>query len=176
MTKRNHDDTGDSYDAVVDEYVRHIFRELEHKPFDRELLDRFASGIRNGGTVADIGCGPGQVGRYLHERGVRICGLDLSARMVESARRLNPEIEFMHGDMQALPVPDGAWAGIVAFYSIIHFDDEQLLQAFREMARVLRPWGVGRPSSQVLRLALKGRRRLVPRPHLRRRRKLSYER
>jgi SAM-dependent methyltransferase len=137
MTKRNHDGTGDSYDAVVDEYVRDIFRELEHKPFDRALLDRFAGSIRTGGTVADIGCGPGQVGRYLHERGVRACGLDLSARMVETARSLNPGIEFMHGDMRALPVPDDSWAGIVAFYSIIHIPRDQVVGTLREFARVL---------------------------------------
>ncbi len=90
MTTDNRNDPGDSYDAVADEYVRRILRELEHKPFDRELLDRFACDVKSGGTVADIGCGPGHLGRHLHERGLRICGLDLSAQMVERARQLNP--------------------------------------------------------------------------------------
>ena len=44
--------------------------------------------------------------------------------------------------MLDLPYEDRSLAGLVAFYSIIHFDDEQLVQAFREMARVLRPGGV----------------------------------
>jgi SAM-dependent methyltransferase len=138
MKQQTHDSSS-GYDAVVDEYVRQISRELEHKPFDRALLDRFASGIRSNGVVADIGCGPGHVGRYLHERGVRICGLDLSAGMVESARSLNPGIELMHGDMRAISVPDGTWAGIVAFYSIIHIPRDQVLGTLREFARVLEP-------------------------------------
>ncbi len=58
MTRDTRDDPGDSYDAVADEYVRQILHELEHKPFDRERLDRFVCDVRSGGTVADIGCGP----------------------------------------------------------------------------------------------------------------------
>ena len=36
-------DVAMSYDVVADEYVRRIFEELEHKPVDRQLLDRFAA-------------------------------------------------------------------------------------------------------------------------------------
>src|SRR5262249_12780916 len=35
-----------SYDLVADEYVRRIFGELQHKPLDRQLLDRFAASVR----------------------------------------------------------------------------------------------------------------------------------
>jgi hypothetical protein len=35
-----HPDYQASYDAVAEEYVRRIAGELEHKPLDRELLDR----------------------------------------------------------------------------------------------------------------------------------------
>ncbi len=86
-----------SYDLVADEYVRRIFDELRHKPLDRELLDRFAARVRDVGPVCDIGCGPGHVAGYLHERGVQVCGVDLSPAMVERASRLTPNIEFQQG-------------------------------------------------------------------------------
>ncbi|HVM61780.1 MAG TPA: hypothetical protein VMV72_13040 [Verrucomicrobiae bacterium] len=35
-----------SYDQVADEYARRIFDELQHKPLDRQLLDRFAASVR----------------------------------------------------------------------------------------------------------------------------------
>ena len=57
--------------------------------------------------------------------------------MVNEARRLFPEIEFIAGDMLSLPFDDGSLAGAVSFYSIIHFDDAQLARAFAEMRRVL---------------------------------------
>jgi SAM-dependent methyltransferase len=81
-----------SYDRAADEYVRHLYDELRHKPLDRPLLDRFADHVRGAGLTCDLVCGPGQVARYLQERGVAMCGMDLSPRMVEPARALNPGI------------------------------------------------------------------------------------
>src|SRR5215468_1483095 len=109
-----------SYDLVAEEYVRRIFDELQHKPLDRQLLERFAASVRDVGPACDMGCGPGHVARYLHDRGVAVCGVDLSPAMVDRAQRLTPSVEFRQGDMLALDVPDGIWAGIAAFYSIIH--------------------------------------------------------
>src|SRR5690349_3614900 len=117
MENRNSSEIQTSYDTVADEYVRRIYDELQHKPLDRQLLDRFASEVRENGPVCEVGCGPGHVARYLHERGVQVCGVDLSAAMIAQARKLNPGIEFREGDMMALDAPDAAWAGIVAFYS-----------------------------------------------------------
>jgi trans-aconitate methyltransferase len=51
------------YDRIAEDYARHIYGELAHKPLDRELLRRFAARMR--GQVCDMGCGPGQVARFL---------------------------------------------------------------------------------------------------------------
>jgi SAM-dependent methyltransferase len=131
-----------SYDGVAEEYVARIFHELEHKPLDRELLDRFAAKVRGSGPVCDLGCGPGHVARYLFERGVNVFGLDLSPRMVEQAQRLNPDIVFKQGNMLAMDVDDEAWAGIVAFYSSIHIPRDNMIAALQELKRVLRPQGL----------------------------------
>jgi len=131
-----------SYDTLADEYVRHVYDELRHKPMDRQLLDRFADGVRDTGLACDLGCGPGQVARYLLECGVEVCGVDLSPAMVERARQLNPGIEFRTGDMTALDVPDEVWAGITAFYAIVNFPLADVMQALRQMKRVLRPGGL----------------------------------
>ena len=131
-----------SYDAVVDEYVRRIFDELQHKPLDRALLDRFADATRGRGSVCDMGCGPGQVTRYMKERGVEVVGYDLSPKMVEAARRLNAAISFHQADMTALDHADGTWAGLVAFYSLIHIPRSEVVNTLREFRRVLQPGGL----------------------------------
>ena len=135
-------DTQTSYDRVADEYVRRIFDELRHKPLDRQLLDRFAASVRDVGPACDLGCGPGHVARYLHEHGVQVCGVDLSVELVERAHRLTPGIEFRQGDMMALDIPDGTWAGVAAFYSIIHIPRGDMARALSELRRVLRPGGL----------------------------------
>jgi SAM-dependent methyltransferase len=131
-----------SYDRLADEYVRRIYDELQHKPLDRQILDQFAARVQSAGLVCDLGCGPGHVARYLHERGVWVCGIDLSSELVERARRLNLGIEFQQGDMYALDVADATWSGIAAFYSIIHIPRIDHLQVLSEMRRVLREDGL----------------------------------
>jgi SAM-dependent methyltransferase len=130
-----------SYDQVAAAYVEHIYDELAGKPADRDLLNRFATILRGRGVVCDLGCGPGQVGRYLWDRGVDVIGVDLSPGMLAEARRLNPGIAYRQGNMLALDVPDESWAGIVAFYSIIHIPRPDAVRAMREMARALAPGG-----------------------------------
>jgi SAM-dependent methyltransferase len=141
MNEQRMHDLQNSYDRVAQEYVERIFGELEHKPLDRELLDRFAERVRNLGLVCDLGCGPGHVARYLRERGVEVCGVDLSPGMVEQARQLSPDIPFKQGNMLALDWPDAAWAGVAAFYSIIHIPRGEVVRALCEIKRVLRPGG-----------------------------------
>jgi SAM-dependent methyltransferase len=128
-----------SYDRVAGEYARRIAGELAHKPLDRELLDRFAARVRGAGPVADVGCGPGHVARYLAGRGVEAFGIDLSPGMVEQARALHPELTFRVGDVTALDAPDGAWAGAVVYYSLLHLARPAVVPALRGLARALRP-------------------------------------
>ena len=136
------DSVRDAYDAVATDYAERIATELDHKPFDRAYLDRFADLVRGRGPVVELGCGTGHVAGYLAGRGLDVAGLDLSPAMVGEARRLFPSIPFDVGDMLDLPYEDGSLAGAVSFYSIIHFEDGQLDRSFGEMHRVLRPAGV----------------------------------
>src|SRR6266480_359543 len=130
-----------SYDRVAERYADEYFSELERKPSDRNLLDEFAAEVRDKGEVCEMGCGPGQIARYLKDRGVNIRGLDLSDVMVKCANRLNPHISFAQGNMLALDLPDDSLAGIVSFYGIIHLKRDEVSAALNEMNRVLQPGG-----------------------------------
>jgi SAM-dependent methyltransferase len=131
-----------SYDRVAAAYAERFFDELTHKPLDRALLDCFAEQVRGRGPVLEVGCGPGQIARYLHSRGVPISGCDLSPEMVALAQRGTPAISFRQGSMLALDATDATLAGIVAFYSIIHVPPDALPQAMREFNRTLCPGGL----------------------------------
>jgi SAM-dependent methyltransferase len=133
--------TQSSYDQVASEYAERYKDEMDDKPFDRDCLDRLARQAGKLGPICDMGCGPGQVARYLHRQGVAALGVDLSPKMVAEAQRLNPDIPFHQGDMLALPDADHSWGGIAAFYCIIHIPRPQVVDALRELKRVLRPAG-----------------------------------
>jgi SAM-dependent methyltransferase len=133
--------TAVSYDRVAAAYAEQFRDELAHKPLDRALLNTVFELAGAGGPVADIGCGPGQVTRYLHDGGATATGIDLSAGMVAAAQAASPEVEFRQGSMLDLPLKDGLLAAIVSFYAIIHLRPEEIGVAFQEFRRVLRPGG-----------------------------------
>jgi ubiquinone/menaquinone biosynthesis C-methylase UbiE len=127
-----------AYDAVADSYAQRFADELSHKPLDRALLRAFVEQLPSrDGLIGDVGCGPGHVARYLKSLGFRSTGVDLSPAMVEIARRSDPTIEFKVASLLALPTADGEWDGIVALYSIIHFEPTQVQAAIEEFHRVL---------------------------------------
>lgn len=131
----------ESYDRLADEYARRIFNELQHKPLDRQLLDRFVAEAPPG-DLCDMGCGPGHVARYLRDAGATVFGIDLSPQMLQQARKLNPNISFREGNLLALDLQDQSLAGIAAFYALVNIPQSSLLFAFREMERVLQPGGL----------------------------------
>jgi SAM-dependent methyltransferase len=131
----------DAYDSVARAYDAQLADELDHKPLDRALLTAFLE-LTGPGPVADVGCGPGHVTRFLAVRHPDVRGLDLSPAMIEIARNRAPGLRFTVASMLSLPVADGAWAGAVAMYSIIHLSPPERAAAFRELARALREQGL----------------------------------
>jgi SAM-dependent methyltransferase len=126
-----------SYDVVAREYESRFLDELQAKPRDRELLAAFAASVSD--PVVDVGCGPGQIGVFVRQRGRRVYGLDLSTQM---ARRASGRLDgALVADMRSLPLAPGRLGGLVAFYSLIHVRRLELGVVLREFHRVLRPGG-----------------------------------
>jgi SAM-dependent methyltransferase len=133
-----------AYDTVAADYADLLRDELANRPVDRAALGAFAELVRAAdadGLVVEAGCGPGRITAHLAALGLRNLGVDMSPGMLAVARRSHPDLEFAQGYLAALPVADGALAGLVAWYSIIHTPPEQLGAVFAEFRRVLRPGG-----------------------------------
>jgi ubiquinone/menaquinone biosynthesis C-methylase UbiE len=130
------------YDTVAKEYAETFFGEHEKKPKDQEILHRFSLEIGDRRPVWDFGCGPGQTTKYLKDLGIEISGLDLSENIIEQARTICPEIHFRKGNILELEFGNDSIAGVVAFYAIVHFTEEQAGIAFREVFRALQPGGI----------------------------------
>src|SRR5581483_5085170 len=67
-----------------------------------------------------------------------VVGLDFSERMLARARRKAPWVEWVHGDLLALPFPDGSFDAATVGFGVRNTD---LAGALRELRRVLRPGG-----------------------------------
>lgn len=134
--------TRTAYDKVAIDYAQLLLDELEGKPLDRALLSCFAElAGQLPGRIADLGCGPGRVTRFLADLGADVFGLDLSPKMVEVARETYPDLRFAVGSLDALELGDASLAGIVAWYSIIHAPPLALPGILAEFGRTLKPGG-----------------------------------
>ena len=103
--------------------------------------------ISLGERVVDIGCGAGidslVAAKKVGSEG-RVIGVDMTEAMLDKARRSSNEagfnqVEFRHGHIENLPVPDG-WADVVISNGVLNLTPDKKA-TLREMARVLNPKG-----------------------------------
>ena len=132
-----------AYDVVAGDYAARLPDTRAEAAVDLAMVDAFAEVVAEDGDprVLDAGCGAGRMSRYLADRGCRVEGVDLSPGMVSMARRDHPSLEFAVGSLVDLPCPDGQFAGVLLWYSIIHTPPAGQARIFEEVARVLRPRG-----------------------------------
>jgi demethylmenaquinone methyltransferase / 2-methoxy-6-polyprenyl-1,4-benzoquinol methylase len=99
-----------------------------------------ASAVRAGDRVLDAACGTGDLAIADLKAGAgKVTGLDFSAKMLERARRKNTTIEWLQGDMLALPFADETFDAATVGFGVRNVEDLGL--GLRELRRVLRPGG-----------------------------------
>ena len=140
-----------TYDAVAESYAKLLPDASFEAATDRGMIEAFATYVTDGtrGPVVDAGCGTGRMTRMLASQGVPISGIDVSAGMIDVARRTYPELSFEIAGLSDLPFADGQLGGVFAWYSIIHSPPTELPRIFAEFFRVLAPGGYALLGFQV---------------------------
>jgi SAM-dependent methyltransferase len=112
-------------------------------PFGRRLL--MAANLQPGERVLDVGCGNGAISLEAARAvgpGGRVTGLDLSAPMLEVARRRAEEqgidVDFVQRDAQTASF-DQSFDVVVSRFGVMFFDDPKV--AFANLAEAARPGG-----------------------------------
>jgi demethylmenaquinone methyltransferase/2-methoxy-6-polyprenyl-1,4-benzoquinol methylase len=95
--------------------------------------------VRPGDRVLDACCGTGDLAIAARAHGADVVGLDFSERMLERARRKAPAIEFVQGDVLALPFDAASFDAATVGFGVRNVDD--LEAGLRELRRVLRDGG-----------------------------------
>lgn len=89
-----------------------------------------------GEQFLDIGCGTGNYLKALTTMGLKFCGIDPSATMLEKARLKNPDILFMQATAENIPLADNAIDGCIATFTMHHWSD--IKAGLTELHRVLK--------------------------------------
>lgn len=129
----------DAYAKRSGEYVE-LFGTMESvHPLDAQLVATWADGLS--GPVLDAGCGPGQWTDFLARRGLDARGVDQVPEFVVRARQTYPGVPFDLGSLDDVDAPSATLGGVLAWYSLIHYEPGTVQVPLREFARILRPGG-----------------------------------
>ena len=96
-----------------------------------------------GQTVLDVACRTGTLTRTaLQEVGPtgKVVGLDHNAKMLATARRLAPKIEWQPGDAALLPFENDSFDRVMCQFALMFIKNR--VAAIKEMLRVCRPGGL----------------------------------
>lgn len=100
--------------------------------------------LPSGAKILDLCCGMGRHALALKEAGYEVTGLDLSEHLLNEARQQQgaEAIDWLRGDMRALPLEGGFDAVVNLFTSFGYFEkDAEHIQVLREIYRILKPGG-----------------------------------
>ena len=95
--------------------------------------------VRPGDRVLDAACGTGDLAIIASKAGGEVTGLDFSEAMLVRARRKKPELEWIRGDVLALPFDDDSFDAATVGFGVRNVAD--LPGAIAELRRVLKPGG-----------------------------------
>ena len=103
------------------------------------LLPQDMSGM----DAIELGCGTGYISAWMVKRGAVVTAIDNSEKQLATARRLaaenNVEITFIHGNAEAIDLPDASLDFAVSEYGAAIWCDPELW--IPEAHRLLRPAG-----------------------------------
>ncbi|SLM62573.1 MULTISPECIES: malonyl-ACP O-methyltransferase BioC [Dickeya] len=97
-------------------------------------------GEHPGLAVLDAGCGTGYFSARWQQQGKRVTALDLSGEMLAIAQTRGVACEYLHGDIEQLPLPDGCMD--LCFSNMVMQWCDDFARAVDELYRVTRPGGV----------------------------------
>ncbi|MGQ0798119.1 MAG: class I SAM-dependent methyltransferase [Methanobacteriota archaeon] len=130
-----------TYDRIAES-----FAERRREPWPE--VSAFAEGLRAGLRVLDVGCGHGRHTAFLAARGLRVVGIDLSARLLQIARAASPGWHSLHppawieADASALPLRSGSVDACLCIAVVHHLPTPaDRLAALTEIRRTLVPGG-----------------------------------
>lgn len=128
----------ESYDKKAENYES-TFDGKFTKKFKQRIFDSL--NIKNGDKLLDVACGNGRLLELLSKKAdINGFGADISDKMIEEAKKQNPNFEFHVAGCDELPFSDNSMDIITVCASFHHFPDVKKFSS--EAGRVIKKGGI----------------------------------
>lgn len=123
------------YDAKAKTYANLVSRDTPDQD-----LQAFIDAVKPGGTVLDLGCGPGNSAAMMRSAGLQIQAMDASGEMVKIAAEKYgiPATQGTFDDLNGAGLYDGIWAN----FSLLHAPKSDMPRHLASIHTALRPGGI----------------------------------
>lgn len=126
-----------SYNKAVDEYESRV---SVSSAVTKEVLHAWIKHLPQNGLILDVGCAVGYTTEILSNQGFSVDGIEIADKMVDFAKKRNPNAKIIQGDFFEYVFPK-KYDGIVAFAFIHLFPKVEAVKAMQKMKNLLKPDG-----------------------------------
>lgn len=107
--------------------------------------DQFCNAVKtHKARILEIGCGPGMITRYLHQKrsDISIHGIDVAPTMIELAKANNPSATFEVMDCREIAHLNASFDGIIAGFCLPYISSGETAELIKNCADILNDQGV----------------------------------
>lgn len=133
ITKEHYED-----EKLIEKYVEVWFG---YKGYKQDYA-KFIKLLPKNALILDAGCGPGREVKFFLENNLKAIGIDYSKAMIEKAKEIVPNGEFLVMDLKKIEFENDHFDGIWTSGVLVHFTRNELETVLNEFKRVLKPNGI----------------------------------
>jgi SAM-dependent methyltransferase len=137
----------DTYNKIAEDWVK----DHDRDDWWQDGADYFLSLLSKDSKILDVGCGGGIKTKYINDKGYQVKGIDFSEKMVDIAKRDNPNVDFELLDMYDVDTLKDKFDGIFVQASLLHIPKNRVVEVLTKMKSVLN-------SNGLIYIAVKGMR------------------
>jgi cyclopropane fatty-acyl-phospholipid synthase-like methyltransferase len=123
---------------IYNQYVPQYVQKFMDLGLYRDTFDEFMLLLPPGAGILELGCGPGNVVKYLKEKrtDLDILGIDLAPEMIKEAESQNPDARFQLMDIRDAGQLNRQFDAVVAAFSLPYISYEDVAALFRDIGHL----------------------------------------
>ncbi len=137
--EKTYQETFRTWDKIAGLY-QEIFMDLD---LYNDTYDAFLSKLPSKSDVLEIGCGPGNITRYLLQRrpDLQLMGIDVASSMIDLARKNIPAASFEVMDCRDISQIKQSFKAIISGFCLPYLAAEDVVQLIADCSALLEPGG-----------------------------------